>query len=289
MQDRQARAVAGAVHLQKEAELRDGRPPARLIDAVRQTPTYEISPTAFLLRVPNGLVLHYRRGEGVTVCRPSGVPESDAALFINGSVYGAIAWINGFVPLHAAAVVYRGGVHAFTAHSGHGKSTLAAALGQRGMALFADDVLVLDLSDPDDIVCLPGHKQMKLWDDALSLIGVSRGAAVRRQINKYYVVPPSGAANEPLPLARLTFLQSQARNPESPVVLKGAERMTYLLSAFYRRHFCAAIIEHRSVFSALARIGTTIPMTLFDRPFEKSRFAEGVDLIAASIAKISHD
>lgn len=288
MKDRKAHAAAGVARLQKEAEIREGRPPERLVDAVRRTPTFEISPDAFLLRVPNGLVLHYRQGEGVTAFRPPGVTESDAALFLNGSVYGAIAWINGFVPLHAAAVAYRGRVHAFTAHSGHGKSTLAAALGQRGMPLFADDVLVVDISDPDRIICFPGHKQMKLWGDALSLTGVSRGVPVRREMNKYYVAPPGGTVNEPMPLAQLTFLQSQARKPESPVAIKGAERLTYLISAFYRRHFCAAIIEHRSVFSALTRIGTKIPMTVFDRPLEKSRFGEGVELIATAIAERDH-
>jgi hypothetical protein len=284
MQDRLARAARGAAYLQNEAEIRDGAPPARLPDAVKTTPTYEISADAFLLRVPNGLVLHYRRGKGVTASRPAGVAASDIAVFLNGSVYGAIAWINGFIPLHAAAVAYQGRVFAISAHSGHGKSTLAAALGQHGMAVFCDDVLVLDISDPQQIICLPGHRQMKLWGDALELTGASRGAPVRNNMNKYYAVPQSGIARDPLPLAQLTFLQSRAREPQSLVALKGAQRMSYLLSALYRRHFCAAIVEHRSMFAALARIGATIRMTLFDRPLEKPCFHHGVDLMATTIA-----
>lgn len=284
MQDQLARAARGAAYLQHEAEIRDGTPPVRLSGAVKSTPTYEISADAFLLRVPNGLVLHYRRGEGVTASRPAGVAASDIAVFLNGSVYGAIAWINGFIPLHAAAVAYQGRVFAISAHSGHGKSTLAAALGQHGMAVFCDDVLVLDISDPHQIICLPGHRQMKLWGDALELTGASRGAPVRNNMNKYYAVPQSGIARDPLPLAQLTFLQSRAREPQRLVALKGAQRMSYLLSALYRRHFCAAIVEHRSMFAALARIGATIPMTLFDRPLEKPCFHHGVDLMATTIA-----
>jgi hypothetical protein len=288
MQDRWERAAQRAAYLHKEAEIREGAPPARLSDAINRTPTYEISAEAFLLRVPNGLVLHYRRGEGVTAARPANVAASDIALFLNGSVYGAIAWINGFIPLHAAAVAHEGRVHAFTAHSGYGKSTLAAALGQRGMPLFTDDVLVLDFSDPRQIICLPGHKQMKLWADALGLTGAKSGAAVRPDMSKYYAVPPGGVAQEPLPLAQLTFLQTQARKPQSPVALKGADRVTRLLSAFYRRHFCAAIIEHRSTFAALARIGAAIPMTVFDRPLEKACFSDGVGLVATAIAEHRH-
>ena len=111
-------------------------------------PTYEISPEAFLLRVPNGLILHYRRGEGVTASRPAGVAASEIALFLNGSVYGAIAWINGFIPLHASAVAYDGEVHAFAAPFGLWQVDASRCARQRGMTLFADDVLVLDLSDP---------------------------------------------------------------------------------------------------------------------------------------------
>lgn len=288
MQGQWERVAQGAAQLLTEAEIREGAPPATLSDAIARTPTYEISPDAFLLRVPNGLLLHYRRGEGVTASRPPDVASTEVSLFLNGSVYGAIAWINGYIPLHASAVVHEERVHAFTAHSGHGKSTLAAALGLRGMPLFTDDVLVLDLSDPREIICLPGHKQMKLWDDALRLTGAKRGEAVRDKITKYYAVPQGGIADNPLPLAQLTFLQSHARTPENPVAVKGAERMIFLLSALYRRRFCQQIVEHRSTFTALQRIGAAIPMTVFDRPLDKSRFNEGVELITASIVGHSH-
>ncbi|MFO0993125.1 MAG: hypothetical protein U1E67_14465 [Hyphomicrobiales bacterium] len=236
-----------------------------------------------MLRVPNGLVLHYRRGEGVTASRPASVAQSEIALFLNGSVYGAIAWINGFIPLHASAVVHKGKVHAFAGPSGYGKSTLAAALGQRGMALFADDVLVLDLSDPRDIKCLPGHKQLKLWDDALQLTGAQPGPQVREKLAKFYAKPTGGVESKALPLEHLTFLRLEARNLQRPVALKGAERLNALHAAFYRRKFCAAIMEHRTIFMALARIGAAIPMSVFDRPLDKTLFDTGVGMIVEAI------
>ncbi|MBL8894023.1 MAG: hypothetical protein JNJ53_05440 [Rhizobiales bacterium] len=269
--------------LRRESEIREGAPPARLADAIERTASYEISPEAFLLRVPNGLVLHYRRGEGVTTSRPAAVAESEIALFLNGSVYGAIAWINGFFPLHASAVVYDGKIHAFTGPSGYGKSTLAAALGQRGMALFADDVLVLDLSDPHQIICLPGHKQLKLWEDALALTGTQPGAAVRERLSKFYVKPTGGVQNEARALQHLTILRAQARYPQGPVALKGADRLSALHAAFYRRKFCAAIMEHRASFAALAKVGAMVPMSVFDRPLDKDLFDTGVDMMVEAI------
>ena len=288
MQDRRARAALAAAHLHNQARIVAGTPPVRLPDAVKRTPTYEISDEAFLLRVPTGLTLYYRRGEGVTASYTTDIHQSEIGLFLNGSVYGAIAWLNGFLPLHASAVASSDCVHAFTAPCGHGKSTLAAALDRRGMEIFSDDVLVLDLSEPDDIICLPGHRHMKLWDDAVKLTGAKQGTAVRRDMAKYYVSPRSDGARVPLPLAKLTFLQSRAREPQTPVALKGAERINYLLSALYRRHFCAAIVEHRATFAMLTRIAAAIPMVVFDRPLDKAVFNRGVELVAASIAEPRH-
>jgi len=266
-----------------EACVVEGETPAFLPDALRRTPTYEITRDAFLMRVPNGLVLHYARGQGVTASRPPHVPEREINLFRNGSVYGAIAWINGFVPLHASAVVHENGVHALSGQSGLGKSTLAAALGRRGMPLFADDVLVLDTSDPAEIICLPGHKQIKLWNDALKLAGAQHSERVRAQIDKYYAVPPGGIHAGPLPLVHLTLLANRAREQASLTAVTGAERFTRFGVSLYRPEFCAAIVASNTAFAFMSRICGAVPMSLFDRPYERRLFDSTVDAMARAI------
>lgn len=52
----------------------------------------------------------------------------------------------GYEALHASAVEQAGGVTAFCARSGTGKSTLALAFAQSGPAHFADDTLLYDIS-----------------------------------------------------------------------------------------------------------------------------------------------
>src|SRR5687768_13074657 len=84
----------------------------------------------YLLRTTDGLSYFYRRGEGITVCRAPDADVSEEQLWLNGSVYSAVACINGLVPIHASAVAHDGKVFAFTGPSGSGKSTLIAALGK---------------------------------------------------------------------------------------------------------------------------------------------------------------
>jgi hypothetical protein len=269
--------------LDAECVTREGFTPNTLPGALKEMPTYAITRDAFLLKLPSGLNFHYRRGNGVTVSRPDAVSDLEVALFLNGSVYGAIAWINGLIPLHASGVVHNGRVHAFTGHSGAGKSTLAAALGKRDLPLLADDVLVLDLSDPDAVICLPGHKQLKLWGDALAMTGYEANGQVRKDLDKYYIAPDSGFYAEPLPLSSLYFLQDVAKEDIAFSPVKGAHRFNFVRASFYRPHFCAAIADNRDLFKTVARIAQQVTITCFDRPCRKEAFDQGVDVMAARI------
>jgi hypothetical protein len=268
--------------LQSETALIAGATPQTLPGALAETPTYAMTRDAFLLKLPSGLAFHYQRGQGVIVSRPDGVSDAEVALFFNGSVYGAIAWLNGFVPLHASGVVHDGQVHAFTGQSGAGKSTLAAALGSRGLPLLADDVLVLDMSDPDRIICLPGHKQIKLWGDALELTGAVAGAQVRPGLDKFYAVPPGGDECRSLPLAQLSFLDETTKLPHF-VPVAGTDRFNHARAAFYRPGFCSAIAENRNLFAIIARISQQVPMARLNRRRDKAMFDQVADFVAAAI------
>ena len=127
--------------LAAESALREGVVPDSLPQPIRRRHTFELAADAFLLRLPSGLQFLYRKGEGVVMQRPAAVDDLEVDVFLNGSVYGAIAWLNGLVPLHASGVVHNGKVHAFTGDSGAGKSTLVMALAAQGMPLMAVEAL----------------------------------------------------------------------------------------------------------------------------------------------------
>lgn len=269
--------------LAAESAIREGAVPDTLRDPIRETPTYALTQDQFLLRLPSGLKFHYRKGDGVVVERPDTVNELDIAAFLNGSVYGAIVWLNGMVPLHASGAVHNGRVHAFTGHSGAGKSTLASALGAHGMPLMSDDVLVLDLSDPTAVICLPGHKQVKLWPDAVALTEAAVLGPVRRDIEKVYTAPSGGYHPDPLPLAELFFLDATRKTDVSFTPVSGAERFTLAQAAFFRPLFCNLIGGSGALFRVLSRLSSQVAIGRFDRPRNKDLFAEGVASMAAHI------
>jgi hypothetical protein len=92
--------------------------------------------------------------------------ERVLGLMLAGQVSVFILHQFGYPTLHASAVVGDAGAVAFLGPRGHGKSTMAAAFVQRGMALLTDDVLPLQ-ADGATICAIPGVPYMKLWPETV--------------------------------------------------------------------------------------------------------------------------
>ena len=245
----------------------------------------------YLLRCVSGYGYHYRPGSGIMIERPAFDADPDEEfLWLNGSVYAAVACLNGLYPLHASAVEYQGRVFAFTGPSGAGKSTLVSALGQHGagqhgLPLFCDDTLLLDLSAPGPVIALPGHKRLKLTEHALGLTGLPREQPVGADTGKSYVVPPAGSITQPLPLAALVVLADGAELAWTPI--GGAQRLLVLdddhdvqrLYASAQRPSRAALFARRS------QIAAHVVMARLTRPRDDHRFAASVTLAREQITQ----
>jgi hypothetical protein len=238
---------------------------------------------SFMLHTTDGLSYFYRKGEGITICRDGAADASEEQLWLNGSVYSAVASINGFLPIHASAVAHDGKVFAFTGPSGSGKSTLIAALGQLGFPMFCDDTLVLDLGDPDRIHCLPGHKRLKLSAEAIELTGAKAEEKVGTDIDKYYAQAPAGDVMTPLPLAELIFLERGLGTAIE--TLSGSDRFARTQDDHYTTHLFALArqFDRTAQFAHRARLARQITMSRFIRPWDRTEFVEAVRMVERHI------
>ena len=239
---------------------------------------------AFLMRTVSGFGFFYRPGRGITIERPDRADPDEEFLWLRGSVHTAVASLHGLYPVHASAAVHAGRVHAFTGPSGAGKSTLISALGQRGLPMFWDDTMLLDLADPDRITALPGHKRLKLTDHALGLTGQTGQQPVGAATGKSYVAPAGGDWPDPLPLAQLVFLN--AGPALSWNELAGAQRLALLDDDHdVQRLYLEAQRPTRSALFALrARLARQIGMARLTRPIDAARFSASAELAHRRIA-----
>jgi hypothetical protein len=70
----------------------------------------------------------------------------------------------GKIVLHASAVRSSAGAILFLGQGGQGKSTLAAGFAQEGMAILADDAVVLE-EEGTQAFALPSYPGIRLWED----------------------------------------------------------------------------------------------------------------------------
>ena len=275
--------TAAELMLERETKVAYGPVPHSLSEEDLREGSWQLRDDQFLLRGDGDHYFYYERDRGVRVERGDGAEVAEESLWLNGSVYAAIASINGLLPVHASAVAYDGKVFAFTASAGGGKSTMVAALGAHGLPMFCDDTLVLDLSDPDRIMCLPGHKRLKLTPDALALTGVEQCEKVSATVDKFYAVPRSGEVGEALPFGELIFLE-EGNDPEM-LAVSGADRLMLLQDDHYtaRLFLTARQLSRVDQFTHLVRLAQQISMTTFNRPIGQSKFLDGVEFAARHI------
>lgn len=111
-------------------------------------------------------------------------PEVDAsyvAAVVSGELLAVLLRQRGLLVLHGSAVARDGRAVGFIGDSGWGKSTLAAALVERGWRLLTDDLLVVagvgkDAAAP---AIVSGHASMRLAPDAAGYLGDREDALPR--------------------------------------------------------------------------------------------------------------
>lgn len=205
---------------------------------VQLEPGYRcIADGCFLLRCESGYGYLYQPGAGITIERPENADPDEEILWLNGSVYDGVACLNGFLPFHASAVAHNGRVFAFTGPGGAGKSTLAAGLGAKGFPLFCDDTLLIDLATTDRVLAMPGHKRLKLREDAFALTGATPVQPVGADTGKHYALPLAGDVGQPLTFDTLVFLAEGPELAWEPIT--GAERFARLADDHYTQDIFA--------------------------------------------------
>ena len=277
--------TSGELMMERETRISYGPVPDRLHDEPLREISWQIAGNDFLFRALGLNYFFYRKGEGITVHRGDDLAGEDESLWLNGTVYAAVASMNGLLPIHASAVAHRGAVYAFTGPAGSGKSTLVAALGALGLPMFCDDTLVLDLSGPDRIVCLPGHKRLKLLPDALELTGATAGERVSPAIEKLYCEAPSGEVGIALPLAELIFLEE---GPEAAIApISGYDRFARMNDDHYTAYLYAGArqFDRAARFEHLSGLATRLQMARFIRPRDAARFHQDVELVAEYLSR----
>lgn len=194
--------------------------------------------------------------------------ESRLRLFILGAAMGTILHQRGYIVLHASAISLNKTAVVFTADKRRGKSTMAAALHNRGHSLMADDVVAIDFDDENKPTVYPAFPQLKLWPDAVTNLGKNPQdlPQLTTKFEKREYLSKDNFVKKPLILREIFVLSQGSKIEIKP--LSAQEVMVYLLRNTYVSRFGSSLLppEDASHFLKLSNLAKCIPVERLIRP-----------------------
>jgi hypothetical protein len=249
--------------------------PETLSSVQASGPTWQTGDKRFLLRIPDIARFLISEGHEIAYELEEGAHESDVPIFILGSVFGILLHQRERVVLHASAVRVNDKAVLFCGSSGAGKSTIAAALAQRGYPLVIDDVCAVSFASGKPTVYSDG-RQLKLWEHAISRLDLAqrRGKRVRTSLEKFYV-DPGEVFNEPLALGAVYVLR-EARPPHMPGIEQPnvVDAMLLLRRNAYRPLLVRRLGQDTNYFHAATAIANAAGIFHLSRPFDFAKMPE---------------
>lgn len=236
-----------------------------------------------------------RRGREVWADWPENYTLEDACTYLLGPVMGLVLRLRGITCLHASAIAAGDYAVAFAGSPGAGKSTLAAALAQRGFPVLSDDIVALAEEEAGFHV-QPGYPRLNLWPDSVrSLFGFEDALPpITPTWDKRYLrLDEDGEdscrfAKQPLPLRAIYFLDAREASLSDPVIeqVAGREAFMALVANTYLNYLLDRHMRSRE-FDVLARVAASIPMRRVRYSANPSALASLCETIVADAARLN--
>ena len=264
--------------------------PDRLGDARSvRFPLYEASFGQFLLKIEGVARYLVCDGERICVDIAPGADLDAVSVLLDTSVFAALLYQRGILPLHASAIATaRGGV-ILAGPSGCGKSTLAGAFHQRGFTVIADELCAIDLTGSDMSrvpELLPANPAILLWADALDRLGLERSMLRREQssVEKFILPLRHGFASEPVPVCAIYVLDVATSGGPAIVPVTGVEKIRLLAGNVYRGQIVKGMSLSTRLFRQIHHIARHIPVARVVRPAGEFGVGELIHLLEGDFA-----
>lgn len=206
-------------------------------------------------------------------------------LFLLGSALGCVVHQRGLLPLHANAFVHDGQAVLVLAHSGTGKSTLAAAMRNKGCTILADDVCAVRAMPGETPLVYAGVPQIKLWKDAAEHLGEDIGAMqqVLRNEEKYALPVSAPYCDGPAPIKALYILNAGKCGTLEIVDMTQIEKVDELRNHTYRKGMVAKLGIEAENLKSCALLARSVPMRRIRRPKDRFLLDELAELLKSDL------
>jgi hypothetical protein len=239
---------------------------------------WQIQGDQLLVRVPGVARFLLTAGREIAFEPEQSTPVEDIAPYLAGGVFGALLHQRGQIALHASAVCVNGKAVLFCGPSGAGKSTLAAALGQHGYPLIADDLCALELARSPMVH--PDWRHLRLSPAAIDALGLGgkRGPPVHSRFAKSFVEPDHALA-VPVPIRAIYVLQDAESRTGILARARAVDAVWSLMRNGYRPFLIDRLGQRDAYFRAAAQIAHTTGVFYLARRLDFVHLPDMIDAL----------
>lgn len=250
-----------------DVTIRVGAAPAALANPTASRGNiWQARPGAFLLNIDGVGRFLVADGREILV-EPRGGSDWQLGHFLAGSTFAALLQQRAVVTLHAGAVETAAGAVLFAGRAGIGKSSLLAALVERGYAMLSDGFTGVVPGGDGRFRALSGFPTLRLWADALDELGWRSQAQTRvREGLEKYLLPAARFRVEPLAIRAVYLLTEHSNSTVAIDPLPCAAAFWWLSKYTYRKHFLKGTGQGLAHFHAVAAMAQHLPVLQVRRP-----------------------
>ena len=202
---------------------------------------------------------------------------------------GFLLRLRGRVCLHASVVSMRDGAVAFMGPTEAGKSTLAAAMSEKGYPIISDDILTL--TELDGVLsAVPAYPRVRLWPELVAALWGSTEALPRISEGwekRYLMLPVGRFETRHQPLGAIYLLTGRSEDCDGPRIepLQGAGALRSLIANTYA--FKVFDKEMRTYeFDLLSRLARQVPLRSVTPFSDVSRIRHLCELVISDFANL---
>ncbi len=236
--------------------------PTGLSNSIERGLFYQINPHQLWLNIPGIARFQVDNGERIVIYPHSGIDDDTLITFIMGPCIAALLMQRDLLVLNGSVLKVDDYAVAYIGQSGFGKSTLLAAMVQKGYFFLADGLCVVN----KDGVVFPGLSQIDLWSDSATLLNIDiQGLQTTRpQLKKYHIPMSKLFYQEALLLKKVYALQPQKNGALSSICLMGGDKINFLRKNFYNKTYISGLQKNKLYFDHCIRLAGQIEMDLID-------------------------
>lgn len=268
-----------------DVKIRFGSVPNNLPDPLGKGGYFEATHDAFLFRVNTVARYLVVKGSSITIDRAPESHEDVLRTFLMGSAFGALMHQRRLLVMHASSIQTANGTELFVGPSGHGKSTLLAALVGRGYAMLSDDVTAIDMECQSGPVAFPSFPSMRLGTDSAAHIGREVDSLPRVRYTDKYVVPVENFCSEPLPVHAIYALGVHDEPDIRVERVDAQRRFSIVANNTYRYGFLDSLGLRQFHFKAAAQLAKSVEVYQIIRPASTFMLEELVDRLGVELGQ----